>query len=195
MCRYSSSPIANIIATVDAVKKALPLLAAQIPSDIHVTVASDATTSIRASLREIQITLGIAIGLAVLVVMEGTCAAKATSVPAVATVVSLLGTFGIMYLMGFSLNNLSLMALTVASGFVVDDAIVVLENTNRLLERGMGRMEAAALRRWAQVGFTVVSMSLSPAGGVHSAAVHGRPDRPAVPRVRGDPLRRGDDLG
>jgi multidrug efflux pump len=156
----TQQPNANVIATVDAVKKVLPLLAAQIPPDIRITVASDATTSIRASLREIQITLGIAIVLVVLVVAMFVRRVKATLIPAVATVVSLMGTFGIMYLMGFSLNNLSLMALTVASGFVVDDAIVVLENTNRLLESGMGRMEAA-LAGAKQVGFTVVSMSLS----------------------------------
>jgi multidrug efflux pump len=156
----TQQPNANIIATVDAVKAALPLLAAQIPPDIKITVASDATTSIRASLREIQITLGIAIILVVMVVAMFLRRVKATLIPAVATIVSLMGTFGIMYLMGFSLNNLSLMALTVASGFVVDDAIVVLENTNRLLERGMGRMEAA-LAGARQVGFTVVSMSLS----------------------------------
>ncbi len=156
----TQQPNANVIATVDAVKKALPLLAAQIPPDIKMTVASDATTSIRASLREIQVTLAIAIVLVVLVVAMFLRRVKATLIPAVATIVSLLGTFGIMYLMGFSLNNLSLMALTVASGFVVDDAIVVLENTNRLLERGMGRMEAA-LAGAKQVGFTVVSMSLS----------------------------------
>ena len=156
----TQQPNANVIATVDAVKKVLPLLAAQIPPDIRITVASDATTSIRASLREIQITLAIAIVLVVLVVAMFVRRVKATLIPAVATVVSLMGTFGIMYLMGFSLNNLSLMALTVASGFVVDDAIVVLENTNRLLEAGMGRMEAA-LAGAKQVGFTVVSMSLS----------------------------------
>ena len=156
----TQQPNANVIATVDAVKKVLPLLAAQIPADIHITVASDATTSIRASLREIQITLAIAIVLVVLVVAMFVRRVRATLIPAVATVVSLMGTFGIMYLMGFSLNNLSLMALTVASGFVVDDAIVVLENTNRLIESGMGRMEAA-LAGAKQVGFTVVSMSLS----------------------------------
>ncbi|MBS0332761.1 MAG: efflux RND transporter permease subunit, partial [Proteobacteria bacterium] len=156
----TQQPNANVIATVDAVKKVLPLLAAQIPPDIRITVASDATTSIRASLREIQITLGIAIVLVVLVVAMFLRRVKATLIPAVATVVSLVGTFGVMYLMGFSLNNLSLMALTVASGFVVDDAIVVLENTNRHIENGMGRMEAA-LAGAKQVGFTVVSMSLS----------------------------------
>jgi multidrug efflux pump len=156
----TQQPAANIIATVDAIRKAMPLLQAQLPPDVKMQVASDATTSIRASLREIEITLAIAIALVVLVVSIFLRRWKATLIPAVATVVSLMGTFGVMYLLGFSLNNISLMALTVASGFVVDDAIVVLENTNRLIEGGMGRLEAA-LAGARQVGFTVVSMSIS----------------------------------
>jgi multidrug efflux pump len=156
----TQQPSANVIAVVDSVRKVLPLLQAQLPADVKVQVASDATTSIRASLREIEITLAIAIALVVLVVSIFLRRWKATLIPAVATVVSLMGTFGIMYLLGFSLNNISLMALTVASGFVVDDAIVVLENTNRLIENGMGRLEAA-LAGAQQVGFTVLSMSIS----------------------------------
>ena len=135
----TQQPGANIIQTVNLVRAALPLLAAQMPSDVKLQVASDATTSIRASLKEIEITLGIAIVLVVLVVSAFLRSVRATLIPAVATVVSLLGTFGAMYLLGFSLNNLSLMALTVAAGFVVDDAIVVLENTSRHLERGATR--------------------------------------------------------
>ncbi|WP_394760528.1 efflux RND transporter permease subunit [Phenylobacterium sp.] len=156
----TQQPGANIIQTVDKVRATLPLLAAQLPSDVKIQVASDATTSIRASLREIEITLSIAVILVVLVVSAFLRRARAMVIPAVATVVSLLGTFGAMYLLGFSLNNLSLMALTVASGFVVDDAIVVLENTTRHLEAGMGRVEAA-LTGAREVGFTVVSMSIS----------------------------------
>jgi multidrug efflux pump len=156
----TQQPNANIIATVNAVRATLPLLKAQLPKDIELRVASDSTTSIRASLREIEITLAIAIALVVLVVSFFLRSFKATLIPAVATVVSLLGTFGAMYLLGFSLNNISLMALTVASGFVVDDAIVVLENTNRQIEAGMSRFEAA-LAGARQVGFTVVSMSIS----------------------------------
>jgi len=156
----TQQPDANVIATVNAVRATLPLLAAQLPSDVKLQVASDATTSIRASLREIEITLAIAIVLVILVVAAFIRRIKATMIPAVATVVSLTGTFGAMYLLGFSLNNLSLMALTVASGFVVDDAIVVLENTNRHIENGMGRFEAA-LAGARQVGFTVLSMSIS----------------------------------
>ena len=156
----TQQPDANVIATVDAIRKAMPLLQAQLPADVKMQVASDATTSIRASLREIEITLAIAIALVVLVVSVFLRRWKATLIPAVATIVSLMGTFGVMYLLGFSLNNISLMALTVASGFVVDDAIVVLENTNRLIEGGMNRFEAA-LAGARQVGFTVVSMSIS----------------------------------
>jgi multidrug efflux pump len=156
----TQQPNANVIATVNKVRATLPLLKAQLPKDVELQVASDSTTSIRASLREIEITLTIAIALVVLVVSLFLRSLKATLIPAVATVVSLLGTFGAMYLLGFSLNNISLMALTVASGFVVDDAIVVLENTNRRIEEGMDRF-AAALAGARQVGFTVVSMSIS----------------------------------
>jgi multidrug efflux pump len=156
----TQQPNANVIATVDKVRATLPLLAVQLPSDVKLQVASDSTTSIRASLKEIEVTLAIAIVLVVLVVSLFLRTIRATLIPAVATVVSLLGTFGAMYLLGFSLNNLSLMALTVASGFVVDDAIVVMENTSRLIENGMNRFEAA-LAGARQVGFTVLSMSIS----------------------------------
>ncbi len=153
-------PSANVIETVDRVRALLPELRAQLPADIEVQVASDSTNSIRASLREIEFTLLISIALVVGVVALFLRRARATLIPAVATVVSLLGTFGVMYLLNFSLNNLSLMALTVATGFVVDDAIVVLENITRHIEAGMGRMEAA-LAGAREVGFTVLSISLS----------------------------------
>ena len=153
-------PGANAIQTVDAVRDLLPELQDQLPSDIRLQVATDRTHSIRASLREVEITLLIAIALVVLVVSAFLRSVRATFIPAVATVVSLLGTFGVMYLMGFSLNNLSLMALTVATGFVVDDAIVVLENTSRHIEAGMDRFKAALLGA-REVGFTVLSISLS----------------------------------
>ncbi|MFZ2388211.1 MAG: efflux RND transporter permease subunit, partial [Polaromonas sp.] len=153
-------PDANVIETVDGVRALLPELQAQLPQDVQLQVASDSTNSIRASLREIEITLLISIALVVLVVSAFLRSARATFIPAVATVVSLLGTFGVMYLLGFSLNNLSLMALTVATGFVVDDAIVVLENTSRHIEAGMDRFKAALLGA-REVGFTVLSISLS----------------------------------
>ncbi len=153
-------PGANVIETVDGVRALIPTLQAQLPKDIKLQVASDSTNSIRSSLQEIEITLIISILLVVLVVSMFLRSVRATIIPAVATVVSLLGTFGVMYMLGFSLNNLSLMALTVATGFVVDDAIVVLENTARHIEQGMDRMQAALLGA-REVGFTVLSISLS----------------------------------
>nr|WP_154382997.1 efflux RND transporter permease subunit [Duganella guangzhouensis] len=151
---------ANVIETVDSVRAQLPMLQAQLPPDVKIQVASDSTNSIRSSLHEIEITLIISILLVVLVVSVFLRNVRATIVPTVATIVSLLGTFGVMYLLGFSLNNLSLMALTVATGFVVDDAIVVLENTTRHIEAGMDRFKAALLGA-REVGFTVLSISLS----------------------------------
>ncbi|BEP70103.1 efflux RND transporter permease subunit [Variovorax sp. V35] len=153
-------PSANIIETVDNVRALLPELQAQLPPDVTLQVASDSTNSIRSSLREVEMTLVIAVLLVVLVVSLFLRSVRATVVPAVATVVALLGTFGVMHLLGFSLNNLSLMALTVATGFVVDDAIVVLENTSRHIESGMSRMKAALLGA-QEVGFTVLSISVS----------------------------------
>jgi len=156
----TQQPGANIIETVDSVRALLPELREQLPADITVQVASDRTNSIRASLREVEATLIISVGLVVLVVGLFLRRARATVIPAVATVVSLMATFGVMHLLHFSLNNLSLMALTVATGFVVDDAIVVLENIQRHIEAGMGRVEAA-LKGAREVGFTVLSISLS----------------------------------
>jgi multidrug efflux pump len=153
-------PGANVIQTVDNVRALIPELQAQLPPDVKLQVASDRTLSIRASLHEIEMTLILSILLVVLVVSLFLRSLRATIIPAVATVVSLLGTFGVMYALGFSLNNLSLMALTVATGFVVDDAIVVLENTSRHIEKGMDRFEAALLGA-REVGFTVLSISLS----------------------------------
>jgi len=153
-------PDANVIETVDSVRALLPQLQEQLPQDIRLAVASDSTNSIRSSLREIEVTLIISVILVVLVVSAFLRNVRATVIPAIATVVSLLGTFGVMYLLGFSLNNLSLMALTVATGFVVDDAIVVLENTARHIEAGMDRFKAALLGA-REVGFTVLSISLS----------------------------------
>jgi multidrug efflux pump len=156
----TTQPGANVIETVDGVRSVLPELRAQLPAEIALDVATDRTNSIRASLREIELTLVISIILVILVVSVFLRSVRATAIPAVATIVSLLGTFGVMVLLGFSLNNLSLMAITVATGFVVDDAIVVLENTARHIEAGMERMEAALLGA-KEVGFTVLSISVS----------------------------------
>ncbi|WND83015.1 efflux RND transporter permease subunit [Lysobacter capsici] len=156
----SRQPGANIIRTVDGVRAALPVLKKQLPADIELSIASDRTNTIRASLEEVAATLVIALILVILVVSVFLRSWRATVVPAVAVTVSILGAVAVMYLLGFSLNNLSLMALTIATGFVVDDAIVVLENTSRHLEQGMDRFDAALLGA-REVGFTVVSISLS----------------------------------
>jgi multidrug efflux pump len=153
-------PGANIIETIERVRDVLPLLRASIPAAIDMKVMMDRTPGIRASLREVERTLVIAVALVILVVFLFLRNARAALIPSVAVPVSLVGTFGIMYLAGFSLNNLSLMALTIATGFVVDDAIVVLENVSRHIEQGMAPREAA-LKGAREVGFTVVSMSLS----------------------------------
>ena len=156
----SREPGANIIDTVDRVKDVLPQLRASIPAGAELAVASDRTTTIRASLRDVEYTLAIAIALVILVVFVFLRSVRATIIPGVAVPISLVGTLGVMYLLGYSINNLSLMALTIATGFVVDDAIVVMENVTRYVEAGVPRLEAA-LRGAAEVGFTVLSMSLS----------------------------------
>ncbi len=153
-------PGANIIETVDRVREILPQLAASIPQAIDVKVVLERTTTIRASLRDVERTLLLSIVLVILVVFLFLRNWRATLIPSVAVPVSLIGTFGAMYLCGYSLNNLSLMALTIATGFVVDDAIVVLENVSRYIEKGFSPFEAA-LAGVREVGFTVVSMSVS----------------------------------
>ena len=153
-------PAANIIETVDRVRELIPQLQASVPAAINLSVVLDRTTTIRASLRDVEITLMISIGLVILVVFVFLRDLRSTVIPSVAVPVSLIGTFGVMYLCGYSLDNLSLMALTIATGFVVDDAIVVLENVSRHMEEGMSPM-AAAMRGAKEVGFTVLSMSAS----------------------------------
>ena len=153
-------PGANIIDTVDRIKSEIPSIEASIPSGIKITLASDRTTTIRASVKDVEKTLLLSIGLVILVVFLFLRNARATLIPAVAVPVSLIGTFAVMYMLGYSLDNLSLMALTISTGFVVDDAIVVMENITRHLEAGMGRFEAALLGA-REIGFTVVSISIS----------------------------------
>ena len=153
-------PGANILETVERVKDLLPRLRATIPDAIDMEVVMERTTTIRASLREVERALAISIALVVIVVFAFLRSGRATIIPAISVPVSLLGTFIAMYLLGYSLNNLSLMALTIATGFVVDDAIVVLENIMRYIEEGMKPVEAALMGA-KEVGFTVLSMSLS----------------------------------
>ncbi len=156
----SRQPGANIIAAVDTVLAALPQLAAAMPGDTEISVIADRSKTIRVSLLDTQRTLLIAVALVVLVVFVFLRKLRATLIPSVTVPISIIGTFALMNLAGFSLNNLSLMALTVATGFVVDDAIVVLENVTRHVEAGMPRLQAAILGA-REVGFTVVSMSVS----------------------------------
>ncbi|EMJ4646669.1 MULTISPECIES: multidrug efflux RND transporter permease subunit MdtC [Serratia] len=156
----SRAPDANIIETVDRIRAELPALQENIPASIKLNVAQDRSPTIRASLAEVEQSLAIAIGLVILVVFIFLRSGRATLIPAVAVPVSLIGSFAAMYLCGFSLNNLSLMALTIATGFVVDDAIVVLENISRHVEAGMKPINAALLGA-REVGFTVLSMSVS----------------------------------
>ena len=154
------SPDANIIETVDRIRSEMPLLHEVIPAAIDLQIAQDRSPTIRASLQEVEQSLMIAVALVILVVFVFLRDGRATLIPAAAVPVSLIGTFAAMYLCGFSLNNLSLMALTIATGFVVDDAIVVLENIARHVEAGMKPLQAA-LTGVREVGFTVLSMSLS----------------------------------
>src|SRR5580692_8447086 len=153
-------PGANIISTVDEVRNSIPRLKAALPADLDITFAADRSTTIRASLHETEMTLIIAIVLVIGVVFVFLRNGRAAAIPAVAVPVSIIGTFGVMYLAGFSLDNLSLMALTIATGFVVDDAIIVLENISRRQEEGMTRIQAALVGA-RDVGFTVVSITLS----------------------------------
>jgi multidrug efflux pump len=153
-------PGANIIQAVDHIKEVLPELQASLPPSVHLIVAQDRTTTIRASVNDVEITLIISLVLVVLVVFVFLRNLRATFIPAVAVPLSLLGTFGAMYLLGYTLDNLSLMALTISTGFVVDDAIVVIENISRYLEAGWTPIRAA-LQGAKEIGFTVLSMSTS----------------------------------
>ena len=153
-------PGANVIAVADGVKALLPQLKASLPQSIDVNVLSDRTVTVRASVHDVEFTLVITIGLVVLVIFAFLRNVRATLIPSVAVPLSLVGTFGIMYLLGYSLNNLSLMALTIATGFVVDDAIVMIENIARYIEAGEEPM-AAALKGAKQIGFTIVSLTVS----------------------------------
>ena len=153
-------PGANIIQTVDRVRAALPQLEAAIPGAIKVTVAMDQTVTIRASVSDVRLTLLISVALVILVVFFFLRNFRTTIIPSVAVPVSLIGTFSVMYLLGYSIDNLSLMALTISTGFVVDDAIVVIENITRYLEKGMAPF-AAALKGAEEVGFTVLTISFS----------------------------------
>ena len=153
-------PGANVIEVVDRIKRLLPQLQSSLPSSIHVSVLTDRTTTIRASVRDVQFEMMLAVVLVVLVIFLFLRNLSATTIPSVAVPLSLVGSFGVMYLMGFSLNNLSLMALTISTGFVVDDAIVMIENIARYVEQGETPLQAA-LKGAEQIGFTILSLTVS----------------------------------
>jgi multidrug efflux pump len=153
-------PGANVIATVDAIKKRLPELTAGLPAAVHVDLLSDRTTGIRASVEHVQMELALAVVLVVLVIFAFLHSPRATLIASLAVPISLVGTLGVMYLLGYSLNNLSLMALTIATGFVVDDAIVMIENISRHIELGEPPLEAA-LAGATEIGFTIISLTVS----------------------------------
>jgi multidrug efflux pump len=153
-------PGANIIAVVDRVKKLLPQLQAALPSAVQVDILTDRTTTIRASVADVQFSLMLTIALVVLVIFLFLRSVRATIIPSFAVPLSIVGTFGVMYLLGYSLNNLSLMALTISTGFVVDDAIVMIENISRYIEEGESPLQAA-LKGSEQIGFTILSLTVS----------------------------------
>jgi multidrug efflux pump len=153
-------PGANIIGVVDRIQALLPQLRASLPSSVQVTVLTDRTTTIRASVRDVEFELMLTIGLVVMVIFLFLRTLAATIIPSVAVPLSLVGTFGVMYLLGYSLNNLTLMALTISTGFVVDDAIVMIENIMRYIEEGEAPL-AAALKGSEQIGFTILSLTVS----------------------------------
>jgi multidrug efflux pump len=153
-------PGANIIAVVDRIKKLLPMLQASLPAAVKVSILTDRTETIRASVKDVEFELSLTIALVVLVIFLFLRNLRATVIPSVAVPLSLVGTFGIMYLLGYSLNNLTLMALTISTGFVVDDAIVMIENIDRYLEAGDTPLDAA-LKGAGQIGFTIVSLTVS----------------------------------
>jgi len=153
-------PGANIIAVVDRIKNLLPMLQASLPAAVKVSILTDRTETIRASVKDVEFELSLTIAMDVLVIFLFLRNLRATVIPSVAVPLSLVGTFGIMYLLGYSLNNLTLMALTISTGFVVDDAIVMIENIDRYLEAGDAPLDAA-LKGAGQIGFTIVSLTVS----------------------------------
>jgi multidrug efflux pump len=156
----SRQPGANVIQVVDRIKQLLPQLQATLPATVTVTPLTDRTVTIRASVKEVQFELMLAVALVIMVIFLFLRSVPATLIPGVAVPLSLVGTFGAMYLAGFSINNLTLMALTIATGFVVDDAIVMIENISRYIERGESPLQAA-LKGSAQIGFTIISLTFS----------------------------------
>ncbi len=171
----------------------MPVYEAAVPASVNLQVINDRSISVRELVEDVQITLGIAVGLVVLVIFLFLRSSSATLIPTLAVPVSLIGTAAAMYALGFSINNMTLLALTLSVGFVVDDAIVMLENIVRHIENGMRPFEAA-LKGAKEIGFTIISITFSLDRGVHPGAADGRHGRPHLPRVRGDDLGRDHHL-
>ena len=187
-------PGANVIAVVDQIRKVLPSIRSSLPANVDVTVLTDRTNTIRASVNDVQFELALAVALVVLVIFLFLRSIPATIIPSLSVPLSLIGTFAVMYLCGFSLNNLSLMALTIASGFVVDDAIVMIENISRYIEKG----EQAAGGRAQGLGRDRLHHRVADGiadRGADPAAVHARGGRPPVPRIRHHAGDLDPDLG
>ncbi len=153
-------PGANTISVVDKIQSILPTLSATLPASIHISTLTDLTTTIRASVKDVEFSLMLTIALVVMVIFVFLRSLSATIIPSIAVPLSLIGTFGVMYLLGYSLDNLSLMALTISTGFVVDDAVVMIENISRYIEQGEAPLEAA-LKGAEQIGFTIISLTIS----------------------------------
>ena len=176
-------PGANIINVVDRIKVLLPQLKASLPSSVNLSILTDRTTTIRASVSDVQFELMLTVALVVLVIFLFLRSLAATAIPSVAVPLSLVGTFGVMYLLGYSLDNLSLMALTISTGFVVDDAIVMIENITRYIEEGEPPLQAA-LKGSEQIGFTILSLTVSLIAVLIPLLVHAGRGWPSLPRVR-----------
>lgn len=174
-------PGANIISTADSIRQMLPQLTESLPKSVKVTVLSDRTTNIRASVDDTQFELMMAIALVVMIIYLFLRNIPATIIPGVAVPLSLIGTFAVMVFLDFSINNLTLMALTIATGFVVDDAIVVIENISRYIEKGEKPL-AAALKGAGEIGFTIISLTFTDCS-VDPTAIYGRYRRATVPRI------------
>jgi HAE1 family hydrophobic/amphiphilic exporter-1 len=187
-------PGVNVVETVDRIKALLPTIREQLPASVTLDVRSDRALTIRESVHDVKLTLMITVMLVVLVIFLFLRNLSATIIPSLALPCSLVGTFAVMYLLGYSLDNLSLMALTLSVGFVVDDAIVMLENIVRHMEMGKNAMQAA-YDGSKEVAFTILSMTLSLGGRVHPRAVHGRHRRSPVARVCDHHYRGDSDLG
>ena len=183
-------PGGNTISVVKSIKALLPQLEANLPKGINVTTLTDLTTPIQASVDDVEFELFLTIVLVVLVIFLFLRSLYATIIPAVAVPLSLVGTCGAMYALGYSLDNLSLMALTISTGFVVDDAIVMVENISRYIEEGEPPLQAA-LKGAEQIGFTIMSLTVSLIAVLIPRTLHGGCGRASVPRVRGD--AGGDD--